>query len=281
MYSACGLLVVGTVATASAVGGRAGGRRATQPRVCRAGIGAVGGGRLHAARKGTVSGDARRPRRRVEDRHASQLAAIASALAEHGYTAVGDQLSARAAIHVSRADLRLPGRRALDAIARQRIQNRSDSASAGSATRPAATWSRCLGTLGDDDFTKNGVAGRCAERPVAGASWPAARRATSAICPPTAIIWPTGWAARARRSRTPIATHRRLASSRPTIRQCISFTASRTVLVPIASPTRMVRLLKSAGVTAEMYTVKDAGHLQAMFDRGCRWSMRWRLRTGI
>ena len=40
------------------------------------------------------------------------------------------------------------------------------------------------------------------------------------------------------------------------------------VLVPVASPTQMVKLLKDAHVTAEMCIVKDAGHIQALFDRG-------------
>src|SRR3954471_2887729 len=40
------------------------------------------------------------------------------------------------------------------------------------------------------------------------------------------------------------------------------------VLVPIASPMRMVSLLKEAGDTAELYTCKGEGHVQAVFDRG-------------
>ena len=46
------------------------------------------------------------------------------------------------------------------------------------------------------------------------------------------------------------------------------FHGEHDVLVPIDSPTEMVKLLKGAGVTAEMYVVKDAGHIQALFDRG-------------
>jgi acetyl esterase/lipase len=38
-------------------------------------------------------------------------------------------------------------------------------------------------------------------------------------------------------------------------------------LVPVASPRRMVAQLKTAGLTAEMYTVKDSGHIQTFFDR--------------
>jgi acetyl esterase/lipase len=39
-------------------------------------------------------------------------------------------------------------------------------------------------------------------------------------------------------------------------------------LVPIASPQKMVESLRKAGVTAEMHPVKNAGHLQALFDQG-------------
>lgn len=45
------------------------------------------------------------------------------------------------------------------------------------------------------------------------------------------------------------------------------FHGTQDFLVPISSPTRMAGLLKSAGVTEEMYSVKDAGHIQTMFDR--------------
>lgn len=39
------------------------------------------------------------------------------------------------------------------------------------------------------------------------------------------------------------------------------------MLVPVDSPTQMVSLLKDAGVTAEIYAIKDSGHTQALFDR--------------
>ncbi len=38
-------------------------------------------------------------------------------------------------------------------------------------------------------------------------------------------------------------------------------------LVPIASPQKMVASLQKAGVTAEMHAIKNAGHLQALFDQ--------------
>jgi acetyl esterase/lipase len=46
------------------------------------------------------------------------------------------------------------------------------------------------------------------------------------------------------------------------------FHGQQDLLVPVASPTEMVKLLKGAHVTAEMCVVKDAGHIQALFDRG-------------
>lgn len=46
------------------------------------------------------------------------------------------------------------------------------------------------------------------------------------------------------------------------------FSGEDDFLVPISSPRKMVRSLQAAGVTAEMYAVKNSGHLQALFDRG-------------
>jgi acetyl esterase/lipase len=46
------------------------------------------------------------------------------------------------------------------------------------------------------------------------------------------------------------------------------FHGENDILVPIASPMRMVSLLKEAGDTAELYTCKGEGHVQAVFDRG-------------
>jgi acetyl esterase/lipase len=45
------------------------------------------------------------------------------------------------------------------------------------------------------------------------------------------------------------------------------FHGQQDLLVPIQSPTEMVKQLKDAHVTAEMYPIKDAGHIQALFDR--------------
>jgi acetyl esterase/lipase len=45
------------------------------------------------------------------------------------------------------------------------------------------------------------------------------------------------------------------------------FSGDQDWLVPIISPTRMVASLKKAGLTAEMYTVKDGGHIEALLDR--------------
>ena len=45
------------------------------------------------------------------------------------------------------------------------------------------------------------------------------------------------------------------------------FHGQQDLLVPVQSPTEMVKELKAAHVTCEMCVVKDAGHIQALFDR--------------
>jgi acetyl esterase/lipase len=45
------------------------------------------------------------------------------------------------------------------------------------------------------------------------------------------------------------------------------FHGQQDLLVPVENPTEMVKLLKDAHITAEMRVVKDAGHIQALFDR--------------
>ena len=44
------------------------------------------------------------------------------------------------------------------------------------------------------------------------------------------------------------------------------FSGEDDVLVPISSPRKMVDSLQKAGLTAEMYAVKNSGHLQTLFD---------------
>jgi acetyl esterase/lipase len=46
------------------------------------------------------------------------------------------------------------------------------------------------------------------------------------------------------------------------------FSGEDDILVPISSPRKMVDSLQAAGVTAEIYSIKNAGHLQAFFDQG-------------
>lgn len=45
------------------------------------------------------------------------------------------------------------------------------------------------------------------------------------------------------------------------------FHGEQDMLVPVASPVEMVKQLKGAKVTAEMQVVKNAGHIEALFDR--------------
>ena len=47
------------------------------------------------------------------------------------------------------------------------------------------------------------------------------------------------------------------------------FHGEEDLLVPISSPQRMVSCCKRLDVTAEMYAMKNAGHIQALFDREC------------
>ncbi|HEX4413324.1 MAG TPA: alpha/beta hydrolase [Lacipirellulaceae bacterium] len=44
------------------------------------------------------------------------------------------------------------------------------------------------------------------------------------------------------------------------------FSGEDDIIVPIGGPRQMVESLKAAGVTAEMHSIKNAGHLQALFD---------------
>jgi triacylglycerol lipase len=44
------------------------------------------------------------------------------------------------------------------------------------------------------------------------------------------------------------------------------FHGAQDLLVPISSPKGMVALLTAVGVTAQMYTVQDEGHIQAVFN---------------
>jgi pimeloyl-ACP methyl ester carboxylesterase len=46
------------------------------------------------------------------------------------------------------------------------------------------------------------------------------------------------------------------------------FHGQQDLLVPIQSPIEMVKQLKAARVSAEMHPIQDAGHIQALFDRG-------------
>jgi len=46
------------------------------------------------------------------------------------------------------------------------------------------------------------------------------------------------------------------------------FSGEEDLIVPISSPQRMVKLLTEAGVICEMHSIKNIGHLAALFDRG-------------
>lgn len=48
------------------------------------------------------------------------------------------------------------------------------------------------------------------------------------------------------------------------------FSGEDDIIVPISSPTQMVDALKKAGLVAEMYPIKHIGHMLAIFDPGAR-----------
>ena len=226
-------------------------RRSTclrEPDVCEARLRPAGGGHLHAARRRAISRHARRPWRRVANGHASAAGRDAPVtLAEHGYTAVAISYRLAPKSHVPGADLRLPGGRALAARACQRIQNRSE-AHRRLRLLGRRPLGRAAGHARRRRFREDGIPADAPSARLQVRRWPAARRATSAICRPTVgmLVLLAGRHA-GPKSRTTTATPRRPTSSPPTIRRCISFHGEEDLLVPISSPQRMVELLQKAG----------------------------------
>ena len=184
-----------------------------------------------------------------------QLAGAALFLAEHGYTAVSIDYRLAPQDKFPAQIYDCAGRRALDARARQRIQDRSQYASAASAIQPAAIWWRCLGVLKDDELREPGVP----------ADAPSARLqvvlAGGAPCDfrsyrPTAIASPIGSAAPRPTSRTPTAMRRPpLCHRRRPADVLLPRRQRRAGADP--QPAKNGRAAaRSAASTAEFYTVK-------------------------
>ncbi len=196
----------------------------------------------------------------------AQLAGIASRIAQHGYTAVAisyrlaPKSTFPAQIYDCEAAVRWMRLHAKEfKIDPQRIGGFGYSAGGHLVT--------LLGTLADHEFDESGVpadapttrlqcvlAGRapCDFRQI-----PANSRQLSYWLGGTRADKPDNY-----RNASP-ATY--ITSDDPPM---YFFSGEDDFLVPIASPRKMVRSLQAAGVTAEMYAVKNSGHLQALFDRG-------------
>jgi len=195
----------------------------------------------------------------------AQLAAIANALAENGYTAasISYRLAPKdpfpAQIYDCQAAVRW--------LRSNAKEFKLDPAHVGGFGYSAGgQLVALLGTLGDDDFREAGVP----------ADAPSARLqavvAGGAPCDfrrlPTDSKRIAYWLG-GTRSEKPDAY--RVASPAAFISAddppMFFFHGARDFLVPIRSPLRMVELLKDAGVAAEMHTIPDAGHIEALFDR--------------
>jgi triacylglycerol lipase len=194
----------------------------------------------------------------------AQLAAVAMALAQRGYTAAA--ISYRLApehpfpaqLHDCQAAVRW--------LRRQAAEYKIDPSHIGGYGYSAGgQLVALLGTLGDDAIREPGLPG----------SAPSARLqavvAGGAPCdfrplPPhsqSLAYWLGGT-----RAANPEAY--RLASPAAFVTAddppMFFFHGARDALVPIRSPQRMMELLANSGVAAEMYTVERSGHFTALFD---------------
>jgi acetyl esterase/lipase len=195
----------------------------------------------------------------------AQLASAAAKFAEHGYTAVtinyrlAPQSTFPAQIHDCQAAVRWMREHAQEfKIDPARIGGFGYSAGGHLVT--------LLGALGDDDYKEVGVA----------ADAPSARLqcvlAGGAPCdfrdmPPNIGMlsyWLAGTRAEKPDNYRNASPANFISSDDPPM---FFFSGEEDALVPISSPERMVRALKHAGLVAEMYPIKHAGHLQALFDR--------------
>jgi triacylglycerol lipase len=193
------------------------------------------------------------------------LAAIANALAEHGYVAacVSYRLAPKHTFPAQIDDCQA----AVRWLREHAPEFRLDPARLGGFGYSAGgQLVALLGTLDDDDYREKGV-------PAGGAS---ARLqvvvAGGAPCDFRALpeesrrlaYWLGG--TRKEKSET-----YRIASPAAFISAddppMFFFHGARDLLVPAHSPQRMVAILTAAGVTAEMHIIDHAGHLEALFDR--------------
>lgn len=195
----------------------------------------------------------------------AQLAAVAQAFAENGYTAVAisyrlaPQYKFPAQIYDCEAAVRWMRAHASELkLDPDRI--------GGFGYSAGGHLVALLGTLSDKDLREKGVPANapsaCLQCVLAGGA-PCDFR----VMPPDSeqiAYWLGGSRAKcpdAYRDASPAAYIR--AGDPP----MFFFHGEHDLLVPIASPIHMVSLLKAANVPTEMYTVKDTGHIEAIFNR--------------
>jgi acetyl esterase/lipase len=196
----------------------------------------------------------------------SQLASVASRFAEQGYTAVAIsyRLAPRskfpAQIYDSQAAVRWMRKHASEfKINPDRIGGFGYSAGGHLVT--------LLGTLDDDDFNEagipNGAPSARLQCVLAGGA-PCDFREMQSDSRQLAY-WLGGTRAEKSENYRNASPARFITTDDPPM---YFFSGEQDMLVPISSSRTMVETLHKAGVTAEMYAVKDAGHLQTLFDRG-------------
>lgn len=195
----------------------------------------------------------------------AQLASIANALAEHGYTAacVSYRLAPKHTFPAQIYDCQAAVRWLREHASEYRVD---PTRIGGFGYSAGGQLVALLGTMNDDDFREAGVPNDA----------PSARLqvVVAGGAPCDFRVLPEDserlayWLGGTRAAKPELY---RIASPAAFITKddppMYFFHGARDLLVPARSPQRMVAMLTAAGVTAEMHLIENAGHLEALFDR--------------